>query len=38
MQSAREEAEALLAEDPALTHYPELRERVNRMFRTPHTA
>lgn len=32
MQSAREEAEALLAHDPALETYPLLRERVGRMF------
>ena len=33
MQSAREEAEALLAADPALHGYPLLRDRVQRMFR-----
>lgn len=33
MQQAREEAERLLADDPHLTHYPALRERVERMFR-----
>ena len=32
MQSAREEAEALLAADPALHGYPLLRDRVQRMF------
>ncbi len=32
MQSAREEAERLLAQDPSLSRYPALRERVNRMF------
>ncbi|MDY3619280.1 ATP-dependent DNA helicase RecG [Agathobaculum sp.] len=32
MQSAREEAEELLAHDPALAAYPTLRERVERMF------
>lgn len=33
MQCAREEAEALLHDDPALAGYPLLRERVDRMFR-----
>lgn len=33
MQSAREEAETLLAADPALHGYPLLRDRVQRMFR-----
>ena len=33
MQCAREEAEALLAEDPEIGQYPRLRERVDRMFR-----
>lgn len=33
MQSAREEAARLLAEDPALERYPALRDRINRMFR-----
>ena len=32
MQHAREEAEAILQHDPALDGYPELRERVQRMF------
>lgn len=32
MQSAREEAEALLTLDPAMHGYPVLRERVERMF------
>ena len=32
MQHAREEAEALLADDPALAAYPLLRDRVERMF------
>lgn len=32
MQSAREEADALLAADPALAGYPLLRDRVQRMF------
>ncbi|MCI7126202.1 MAG: ATP-dependent DNA helicase RecG [Agathobaculum sp.] len=32
MQSAREEAEAILAADPGLAGYPELRARVQRMF------
>lgn len=32
MQKAREEAEAILAADPTLTGYPELRARVHRMF------
>ena len=31
-QKAREEAEAILAADPTLTGYPELRARVHRMF------
>lgn len=34
MQSAREEAERLLAEQPGLNTYPELRERVGRMFQS----
>lgn len=34
MQSAQEEAAALLAQDPMLAGYPELRARVTRMFRT----
>lgn len=34
MQSAREEAERLLADDPGMEHYPELRARVERMFRS----
>ena len=34
MQSARDEAESLLTEDPTLSGYPELRDRVNRMFRS----
>ncbi len=33
MQDAREEAEAILQEDPLLCGYPALRERVERMFR-----
>lgn len=33
MQCAREEAEALLAEDPEMERYPRLQERVDRMFR-----
>lgn len=33
MQSARDEAEALLSSDPTLDGYPALRDRVNRMFR-----
>ena len=33
MQCAREEAEALLHDDPAFAGYPLLRERVDRMFR-----
>ena len=32
MQHAREEAEAILQHDPTLDGYPELRERVQRMF------
>lgn len=32
MQKAREEAEAILAADPTLAGYPELRARVHRMF------
>lgn len=32
MQDAREEAERLLAADPALSRYPELRARIERMF------
>lgn len=32
MQYAREEAEALLAENPLLDNYPALRERVEKMF------
>ena len=32
MQSAREEAESLLACDPTLEQYPTLRERVEKMF------
>ena len=38
MQDAREEAEALLAADPALAGYPLLRERVQRMFRAQEDA
>lgn len=34
MQSAREEAERLLAEQPGLEGYPALRERVRRMFQS----
>lgn len=34
MQSAREEAERLLAKQPDLSDYPELRERVGRMFQS----
>lgn len=33
MQDARDEAEALLAADPALAAYPRLRARLDRMFR-----
>ena len=32
MQSAREEAEAILAADPTLSGYPLLKDRVHRMF------
>ena len=32
MQHAREEAEQILAADPQLDGYPELRARVHRMF------
>ncbi len=34
MQSAREEAERLLVKQPGLESYPELRERVGRMFQS----
>ena len=36
MQSAKEEAEKLLSDDPTLQAHPALRERVERMFRNDH--